>query len=223
METSLTASFLVPLHFIHLVVGPAILAWWFMSRRDGVLKNFGMGMLGYALGTAAWALLVLTKPDDLRPLIIIGVIPFLLAHIPFAKAAYHNISQEKRNLLIGLVVLSIVGTFVARTFFFPSEAFFSEEGLLFFGLDPVAIGFYIMLFSISFLPAVLAVVPRLPQSARAAMNVGLIAIYVTSVVMVSAQDGVLLLMNGWVAGLGLLLTWVTALRNKGEPAAPVAT
>ena len=129
-----TATLLVPAYFIQIVVGTAILAWWFLSRKDKVLKTFGLGMAGYSLGTAAWTLLVLTKPDDLQFLILAGAVPFLLAHFAYAKVAYKNLDFTKTSLLSLIVAGTIAGTFIFRTFLYPSEPYFSSEGLLFFGL-----------------------------------------------------------------------------------------
>ena len=117
--TALTSSFLVPLYFAHTAFGVSILAWWFLSQKEHGLKNFGWGRAGYALGVAFWTILVLTKPADLKPLILAGVVPFLLAHIAYARAA------SRQNTLVALTSALIVATFAVRTFFYPSVTYFS--------------------------------------------------------------------------------------------------
>jgi hypothetical protein len=98
-----TANLLVPVYFLEMVLGTAILAWWFLGRKDKTLKTFGLGMAGYAAGLAVWSLVVLAKPDNLQPYILLGAIPFLLAHFAYAKVAYKNINFTKSSLLTVVV------------------------------------------------------------------------------------------------------------------------
>ena len=157
-----TSSFLVPVYFIHATLGTAILAWWFLSKKQKPLKNFGWGLSGYAVGLAAWTLVVLTKPDNIEPLILLGVVPFLLAHIAYAKVASAKLSAKSSTLMI-IALLLIVATFIARTFFYQSEPFFSDQGLLYFGLQSVPVALYIATISVSFLPAIRVVGANIKQ------------------------------------------------------------
>lgn len=207
----ITSSFLVPLFFIHATLGTAILAWWFLSKKQQTLRDFGWGMAGYAAGLAAWTLLVLTKPDDLKPLILVGVIPFLLAHVAYAKAASAKL-PTKSSTLMTITLLLLVATFIARTFFFKSEPYFSDQGLLYFGLQSIPVALYIATISVSFLPAIRSVVSDIKQSSvRSVMGIGLTTLYVNSVILVSAKDDTLLLINGVVMSVALLTLWVKAL------------
>lgn len=207
-----TSTLLVPLYFIHATLGAAILAWWFSSQKSKTLKTFGLGMAGYAAGLAAWSLLVLTKPDNLKPLILIGAVPYLLAHLAFAKVAYKNINFAKTSLLSLVVGGTIAGTFLVRTFVYPSEPYFSSEGLLFFGLHPVASAFYIATVALTFLPAIAVVAATLKNGVqRMVMQSGLTILFITSVILVSSQSDTLLLINGWVMSVTLLALWLSAL------------
>jgi len=219
MDSTIT-NLLVPLFFVHITLGTAILAWWFLRHSSRTIKDFGLGMAGYSLGLAAWAILVIIKPEDLKPLILLGVIPFLLAHIFYAKAAYTDTASSKKNIMITFVWIGIIATFVLRTLFFKSNPYFSEDGLLFFGLHPTSIALYIAVISVSFLPAIRATVSKIKGvKTSSLMNATLTTLYVTSIILVSAQDGLLLLINGWVMGVALLVAWVTALRTKPDSAA----
>jgi len=210
MEDSTTL--LVPAFFIQMVLGTGILAWWFISRKDKILKTFGLGLAGYAAGLAAWSLLVLTKPDNLQPLILAGAIPFLLAHFAYAKVAYKNIDFTKTSLLTLVVAGTIVATFAVRTFLYPSEPYFSGEGLLFFGLHPLSVAFYIATISLTFLPAIAVVTSHLKKGAlKGVMQVGLTTLYINSIILVSGKDDTLLLINGVVMTTALLVLWVTAI------------
>lgn len=206
-----TSTLLVPLFFIHATLGTAILAWWFLSKKQQTLKDFGWGMAGYAAGLAAWTLVVLTKPDDLKPLILLGVVPFLLAHVAFAKAASVKLPTKSSTLMTVTLAL-LAATFIARTYFFKSEPYFSDQGLLYFGLKSVPVALYIATISVSFLPAIRAVAADIKQaSVKSVMGVGLTVLYVNAIILVSAKDDTLLLINGVVLSLALLMLWVKAL------------
>ena len=210
-----TSNLLVPLFFIHATLGTAILAWWFLSKKKQTLKDFGLGMLGYATGLAVWTVVVITKPDNLKPLIVVGVVPFLLAHIAYARAASAKL-PGKSSTLMTLTLALIAITFIARTFFYKSEPYFSDQGLLYFGLKSVPIALYIATISVSFLPAIRAVASEIKaKSVKPFMGVGLTVLYVNSIILVSANDDNLLLINGIVMSLALLVLWVKAL---GSPA-----
>lgn len=208
---STSSNLFVSIFFIHGTLATAILAWYFLTKKQAVLKNFGWGMLGYALGLAAWTVLVLTKPADLKPLVLLGVVPFLLAHIAYAKAASAKL-PAKSNLLMTVTLLLLGATFIARTFFYPSEPYFSDSGLLYFGLQSVAVALYIATISVSFLPAIRAVAAEIKdKTMKSALSIGLTILYVNSIILVSAKDDTLLFINGAVMGIVLLVLWVKAL------------
>ena len=212
-----TATLLVPAYFIQIVVGTALLAWWFLSRKDKVVKTFGLGMAGFSLGTAAWTLLVLTKPDDLQFLILAGAVPFLLAHFAYAKVAYKNLDFTKTSLLSLIVAGTIAGTFIFRTFLYPSEPYFSSEGLLFFGLHPLSIAFYIATMSLTFLPAISVATDHIKKgSLRTVMKVGLTTLFINSIILVSGNDDTLLLINGVIMTVALFVLWVKALTTPAK-------
>ena len=212
-----TATLLVPAYFIQVVAGTAILAWWFLGRKDSVLNTFGIGMAGYSLGVAAWTMLVLTKPYDLQPLILAGAIPFLLANFAFAKVAYKNLDFTKTSLLSLLVIGTIAGTFFVRTFLYPSEPYFSSDGLLFFGLHPLSIAFYIATMSLTFLPAISVAADHVKKgSLRTFIKVGLTTLFINSIILVSGNDGTLLLINGVIMTVALLVLWVKVITTPAK-------
>ncbi len=207
-----TSTLLVPAYFIEMVIGAGVLAWWFMGKKQPVFKHFGKGMLGYALGMAAWTLLVLTKPTDLKPLVLVGVVPFLLAHIAYAKAAA---VKQKTNNLVNVTIVLLIATFIARTFFYRSEPYFSDKGLLFFGLQTLPVALYIATISVSFLPAIRAVADEMKQtSLKTTMSIGLTVLYVCSIILVSAKDDGLLLINGVVMNVAMIVLVAKALGSK---------
>jgi len=210
----LKTSTLIPVFFAEVTIGTLILAWWFMTEKSKTLKDFGWGLLGYGAGLAAWTLLVFLKPEDLKPLILLGVVPFLLAHVAYAKAASAKLPAKASTMMV--ITLSLLAaTFVARTFFFPSEPYFSDQGLLYFGLQSVPVALYIAVISVSFLPAIRAVSAEVKQAdLKTVFSVGLTILYITSIILVSAKDDTLLLINGFVMSTALLVLWVKALRSR---------
>lgn len=211
--SDLTSSLLVPAYFIHATLGTAILAWWFLNKKQQTLRDFGWGMAGYSAGLAAWTFVVLSKPDDLKPLILLGVIPFLLAHVAYAKAASAKL-PAKSSTLMTVTLLLLAATFISRTFFYPSDPYFSDKGLLFFGLQSVPVALYIATISVSFLPAIRAVAADIKdKSVKSVVGVGLTTLFVNSIILVSAKDDTLLLINGVVMSLALLTLWVKALSS----------
>jgi hypothetical protein len=208
-----TSNIFVSLFFIHGALGTAILAWWFLTKKQQTLKDFGWGMAGYAAGLAVWSFVVLTKPTDLKPLILLGVIPFLLAGVAYAKAFSAKLPTKSSTLMTVTLIL-LAATFIARTFFYPSEPYFSDKGLLFFGLQSVPVALYIATISVSFLPAIRAVTAEIKDKAtKSLMGTCLTILYVNSIIFVSAKDDTLLLINGVVLSLALLTLWVKALTS----------
>lgn len=217
MDTS--SNIFVSLFFIHGALGTAILAWWFLTKKQQTLKDFGWGMAGYAAGLAIWSFVVLTKPTDLKPLILLGVIPFLLASVAYAKAASAKLPAKSSTLMTVTFIL-LAATFLARTFFYPSEPYFSDKGLLFFGLQSVPVALYIATISVSFLPAIRAVTAEIKDKAtKSLMGVCLTILYVNSIIFVSAKDDTLLLINGVVLSVALLALWTKALGSLSSPKA----
>jgi len=202
-----TSNFLIPLFFIHGAIGTGILALWFLNKKKQDLRDFGWGMAGYTLGLAIWAVVVLIKPEDLKPLILAGVIPFLLAHLAFAKVAAAKLPIKSSTLVLTTFGL-ILATFIARTFIYQSEPYFSDDGLLYFGLQSVPVALYIATISVSFLPAIRAVVAEIKQvDLKSIMGVGLTTLYINAIIFVSAKDETLLMINGAVLSLALLVLW----------------
>lgn len=210
---NVTSDVLVPLFFIHGAIGTGLLAKWFLSQKQESLKYFGAGLASYGAGMMVWTLVVLTKPTDLKLLILVGVVPFLLGHLAYAKAATLKF-PSKSTTLVTITAVLLVATFIARTFFYKSQPYFSDQGLLYFGLQPVPVALYIATISVSFLPAIRAVVSDIKNtSVKSVMGVGLTTLYVNSIILVSAKDDTLLLINGVVLSAALLTLWVKALAS----------
>ncbi len=219
-------SVLVPAYFIHAAGAAAISTAWFLKHREKEFRDFGLGLLGYTLGTIIWVMVVLVKPDDLKPLILIGAVPFLLGHVAFARAAFDRSTAGHRTIAMASVFIAVAVTFVTRAFIYPSQPFFSDKGLLFFGLDPLVSAMYISTVSISFLPATQLVAGKFDDAQRRLrMRIILTALYVNIVVLVSAANETLLLINGVVMSIALLALWTTLLPSLLKPteAAPTAT
>ena len=209
-------SFLVPAFFVHTTASVWFLAWWFgrMGRDQETFRGFSWGLAGYGLGLVAWTLVVIIKPDDLAPLILVGVVPFLLGNIGFAKAATRESAARGISPLMILTFVLIVATWISRTFLYESEPYISEEGLLYFGLQPVPVALYIATISVSFLPAIWRVVLAFADDRlRLIMGICLNTFFINAVILVSANEHSLLMINGFVLSAAAILAWVHAARN----------
>jgi FtsH-binding integral membrane protein len=208
------SSVVVPLYFIHITIAFIILAWWFTRKKAQALKYFGWGLTGYALGIGTWTLVVLTKPTSLEPPILIGVVPFLLAHVAFAKA---TMLRTKSKLVLPLTVLLLAATFIARTFYFQSKPYFSDQGYFFFGLMAVPLAFYIATIAVSFLSASITAMGDIKSTTvRRIMTSGLIGVFINMVIQISVQDESLRIINAVVATVTLFGLWVTAVTHQSE-------
>lgn len=209
IDSQLMSSFLVPLYFIHITFGLAVLAWWFSAnKKNEVLKQFGAGFIGYAIAVGIWTAVMITQPTDLEPYILLGALPFLLAHMSFAWAVR---KQSKTMLVWYLTLMLVVATLVARILY-PSRPYFSAQGYFFFGLQPVPLALYLATISVSFLPAIRAAVSQIKdKSLQPVMNVGLTIAFIAIIIQITAMDDTVRLINGVVASGALLVMWVKAL------------
>jgi hypothetical protein len=206
IDTQLMSSYLVPFYFIHITFGLAVLAWWFSAnKKNAVLKWFGAGFIGYAIAVGIWTAVIITQPMDLEPYILLGAIPFLLAHLAFAWSVR---KQSKSMLVWYLTLILVVATLVARIIY-PSTPYFSQQGYFFFGLQPIPLALYIATISVSLLPAIRAAVSQIKNKPMAqVMNVGLMMAYIAIIVQITAMDDIVRLLNGMVASVALLVMWV---------------
>ena len=209
-------SFLVPAFFVHTAAAVWLLAWWFvrMGKGPATFRYFGWGLAGYGAGLVAWSLVAIVKPDDLAPLILVGIVPFLLGNVAFAKAAAREPEAKPINSWMIVTLALIVVTFVSRTFLYESEPYISDEGLLYFGLQPIPVALYIATISVSLLPAIWRVVPMFTdQRLRQVMGISLNTFFINAIILVSANEHSLLVINGVVLSAAAILAWSHALNN----------
>jgi hypothetical protein len=200
------SSFLVPLYFIHITFGLAVLAWWFSAnKKNAVLKQFGAGFIGYAIAVGIWTAVIITQPSDLEPYILLGALPFLLGNMSFAWAY----REQSKNMVVWYLSLGLVlATLVARVGF-PSQPYFSPQGYFFFGLQPIPLALYIATISVTMLPAIRAAVSQIKNKSMAqVMSVGLTIAFVAIIVQITAMDDLVRFLNGMVASAALLVMWL---------------
>lgn len=205
IDTTLMSSLLVPIYFIHITFGLAVLAWWFSANKSPVLKQFGAGFIGYAIAVGIWTAVIIAQPSDLEPYILLGAIPFLLSHLAFAW----TVRKQSKNMLVWyLTLILVVATLVARVLY-PSNPYFSQQGYFFFGLQPIPLALYIATISVSLLPAIRAAVSQIKNKPMAqVMSVGLMIAYIAIIVQITAMDDTVRFLNGMVASVALLVMWV---------------
>jgi hypothetical protein len=128
-----------------------------------------------------------------------------------------NLDFTTTDLLLLIAEGTIVGSFIVRIFLYPSKPYFSNEGLLFFGLHPLSIAFYITTMSLTFLPSISIVTDHIKKgSLRTILKVGLTTLFINSIILVSGSDGTLLLINGVMMTIALLILWTKAITTPSK-------
>lgn len=195
-------EYFVPLFF---VVGTGVLwylAYRFLSTKSAVFRHFGTGLGLYGLAFAIWSLAVFTKPVNLDPITTLGVIPFAVAHLFFLMASTEKLKASNRSAVLFGGVAYLAALFLLRTFIYPSEPGFSENGLFYFNAQPPVIALYIGAFAASLLPAIYAVSQKMKDDVlKYVTHIGFTIAAIGGIVLVTSVDDNLQTINGWVMGL----------------------
>ncbi len=205
---------LVPLYFILGSLSILFLAYKFLTQKASAYKNFGLGLLLYGTAFAIWAVIVLTKPDDIATWTTIGAIPFGFAHLFYLMAAADKLAVSKKSMLFLGAGAYLAVLFIFRTFLYESNPGFSEEGLFYFNPDPVVVALYIGAFAGSVLPAINTVATKMKDKTLSFLTrLGFTTLTIGSVVLVTSHDDTLQLINGFIMGAAFLLLVSTYARR----------
>ena len=204
---SVVGDYLVPLFFLAGTGAMWFLAYKFLNAKTALFKHFGIGLVLYGLGFAAWGVAVFTKSNvDLWT--TVGVIPFASAHIFFLMAATEKLKTSVRTLVLCGGVGYLVALFFLRTFVYQSNPGFSDQGLFYFHAQAPVIALYILAFTLSLLPAINAVSQAIKdKTLRAVSQIAFTILSVGGIILVTSYDDDLQTINGWVMGI----TWIVVL------------
>lgn len=204
---NVVGEYLVPLFFIAGTGAMWYLAYRFLAVKGAAFKHFGIGLALYGLGFAGWTVGVLTK-SNIDFWTTVGVIPFATAHLFYLMAATEKAKAATRSLLLFGGVAYLLALFIARTFIYPSDPGFSENGLFYFHAQAPVIALYLVAFTLSLLPAINTVSQNIKdKTLRLVSQVGFTILAVGGIVLVTSYDDNLQTINGWVMGI----TWIIVL------------
>ncbi len=205
--------------FLHNVIATVFLGSKFVTRRDSVIKNFGIALILDGIAFAIWSAAVALKPENLETYVTIGTFFFIASLIAFLNAGTQTLSPSIRQTLLVLGVVVGVIVFYIRAFVYPSTPSFSAEGLFFFNPHPIVQMIYIFGLALTALPAIDALASKFQSVYAALIRYGFIAEVVGGVILITSTNvgtanSAALYLTGWVIGLVYFFLWTTFLFNK---------
>jgi hypothetical protein len=167
-------------------------------------RRFALGLWLVGIAFAIWSVVVITKPvDTLETFVTTGLIVMLGALVLIVNAATIHLSRSEQQLALVLTVAYMVLLVVIR-FFNPSQPFFSDNGLFYFGQQPVVGFMTILMLGGTIVPAVLVVAREIKDKDVLSSNVFIgacMAELIGGVLLLSSRDDSLLTLVGWAMGI----------------------
>ena len=206
---------LVLVFFLHNVVATLLLGFKFRGRSDAVVKHFGTALVLNGIAFAVWSVAVVTKPQSLENYITVGALFFVASLVAFLAADLQSIDASKRRtfLMAGGIVALIL--FLARSFVYQSQPYFSPEGLFFFNPHPVVQLIYVFGLAFAALPAVDALASKFSNLTYSRLvRYGFVAEVMGGLILITSTNAVLLYLTGWIIGGVYLVLWTSLLFSK---------
>lgn len=195
------------LFFLHNILATAVLGGKFVVRKDPVFKNFGIALLLDSAAFVVWTLAVVLQPTNLDQFVTLGAAFFIASLVYLLITGTQKASASTRGGITLLAVLLGICLFLARTFLFPSNPTFSEEGLFFFNLDPFVTMVYIFGLLLTAMPAIDAVASKFEHSYASLVRYGFITQVAGGIVLITTVDTQVLYTLGWIMGAAYLALW----------------
>lgn len=202
----------VLLFFIHNVVATLLLGGKFVSRRDRVMKDFGIALLLNAVAFAVWTFGVM-QPESLLTTVTIGAVCFLASLVFMLRAAVQHTSANTRVLVTVVGIAAVLGIFYVGHSD-PAAAYISPEGFFFFNLGPLVQMLYIFGLALAFLPAIDAVASKFKSSYAMLVRFGFIAEMASGIMLITSKDVQVLYITGWVISVVYVALWTTLLFDR---------
>jgi hypothetical protein len=197
---------MVPLFFVVGTLAILFLASKFLSQKNSVFRNFGIGLALYGVAFAIWSVAVVTKPTNLDAITTIGVVPFAAAHLFYLMVGTEKLKASSRSLVMMLGVGYLAILLVLRAFVYTSHPAFSAKGLFYFHADPAIIALYIGAFAASLLPAINIVSQQIKdKTLRFVTQFGFTTLAIGGIVLLTSYDDTLQTINGWIMGTAFVM------------------
>ncbi|MEP7204769.1 MAG: hypothetical protein ABI716_01075 [Candidatus Saccharibacteria bacterium] len=202
----------VLMFFVFNVLAALLLGIKFFSKRNVVMKCFGVGLMLDSVAFAMWSLAVAIHPApvDLEAYVLVGVVFFLLSLLAYLYAGIQQLNPSARLLVMVLGAVAGLVILYARGFMFPSSPSFSNEGFFFFNPNPIMQMLYMFSLAFTALPAISALASKFKGIYAGVLGYGLIAQVVGGLMLITSTDAsssnsTALYITGWVIGIVYLV------------------
>lgn len=177
-------------------------------------SRFSIGLGFMAAAFAVWSFAVVTKPqsDTLYLWVTAGLVLLFVSLLFFINAATIDLTRQQQQLALGAGAIYAVLLLVVRLFY-PSNPYFSPNGLFYFGQQPIVKLMTLILLAATITPVALTLAQDIRRKSQLAAN-SFIAVCITELVgaalLLSTADDDFLFLVGWVMGAAFLLLVLVA-------------
>lgn len=176
-----------------------------------------MALIFSGLAFTTWALLAANHLNNLRVIASLAAVFLILSLFSFLLAGIQHLEDSTSYgtaLLLGAA--GAIGLFVLRTFIYPAHLIITEKGFLLFNLHTAVKAAYILVISVSILPATNAVAGKFKKTALSPLIKGCFsALAIGGIILATSTDTTLVLLDGITMTVAFLLLW-TILLFGGE-------
>jgi len=205
----------VALFFLHNVAATFLLGFKFRSRPNPVFRNFGSALILNGIAYAIWSSAVLLRPQNLKPYVTSGVLFFIVSLVLFLSAGVRGLDKPKRVLLLSIGSVVAVALFLVRTYVYPSEPGFSDEGFFFFNAHPMAQLIYIFGLGLTALPGIDALASQFPNRFYSDLvRYGFTTQVMGGIILLTTTHTLTLYIDGWIIGTTYFLLWASMLFSR---------
>lgn len=193
----------------------ALLGFKFYALKVNPFKDFGIGIALFGLSFMGFAAVVATHPADLGLMMSLSVLPFVAGFIALVSSATFNWQKNTRTMMLGIAIAFLVTLFALRTWVYPSDPGFSENGLVSFHAQPPVLLLYILAFAGGLMTALHVVTSRITQWRQAALTrIFFNLIILGGVILLTSADDNLQYLNSALLTTGFLGLLVLYVRSK---------
>lgn len=193
----------------------ALLGFKFYALKVNPFKDFGIGIALFGLSFLGFAAIVATHPADLGLMMSLAVLPFVGGFIALVSSATFNWQKNTRTMMMGIAIAFLVTLFALRTWVYPSDPGFSENGLVSFHAQPPVLLLYILAFAGGLMTALHVVTSRITQWRQAALTrIFFNLIILGGVILLTSADDNLQYLNSALLTTGFLGLLVLYVRSK---------
>lgn len=200
---------LVILFFALATISSVISGFFIYNKVKGskICNSFGIALTLTGIAFAVWSYTIITKPiSALNSFVSLGLFIMLIAVLYYAISASRNLPKGQNTLLVATTAIFSIIIIIAR-FFYPSEPYFSENGLFFFNPQPIILFLELILLGSTILPAILELKKEISKTDKTTSMIttsSLIVALLGTFILLTTLNEDLLFLIGWVIGIAFL-------------------